>query len=265
MNNAGAYVTGEAIKWALNQLRLIQKDQAALFFCLAISNVESVKPTRKITDPFVNELLRYIGAPVKGGGTAVFNPVDGKWRSENYISSTVFGRLLNGSHWWTGSDGFLTRTPALGWPATIEFKNKGFQALFKRIGSPNLAYTNRLPLQAVAILYFKNDLLNIDPKTSDGLAEVTEKYKTEVIRGNNDLLGLFKEVEAGAPPSVLQENRLTETELMACFPPSPHSSEPKQNALLYQDDINELKKMSVADESIAETFRRIFYERKTHE
>jgi hypothetical protein len=137
--------------------------------------------------------------------------------------------------------------------------------LFRRIGSPNLAYSNRLPLQAVAVLYYKNEFLEIDLDTLDGLSAVTDKYKEEVLRGDEDLLGLFKDVRPGAPLLALQQRHLSESELIACFPNSPHSSEPKQNALLYQDDIKALKKMSLGDESIAETFRRIFYGRKNNE
>ncbi len=256
MNASGVYVSPPALEWALDQFKELNRDQIALFYCLAISVQPTVKPTRKLDDPFVEELLRYLGAPIRGGGQAVFNPIEGKWRAPDYLFSTVFGRLLNGSHWWTGDEGFLTRS-GKGWPAVFQFEEKGYRQLMLRIGAPNLAYKNRLPDLATALLYMSRmDLAPYGLTRDSGPEDILNCYFNTFLKSNEFLRGLFREAE-GEPLNFLTAVKPEEEIRMSCYPPSPFSSEPKKNVLLYADDVTTLNKMSHDNEMLADTVRRL--------
>lgn len=237
---------------------MLKRDQLALFFCLTIAKEPVIAKTNKITSPFSQELLRYLGAPIKGGGVGFFNPIEGKWRSENYLFSTVSGRLLNGSHWWTGADGFIKRTPTKDWPATFSFDRQGFETLLRRYSSPNLAYANRLPLEAVAILYFRDQDLSIYSLTQESsISELTKLYQEKVLENRQELVGLFRESHGEFSRPLFVGETVGEEVWIGIFPPSPHSSEPKKNVLLYSDDVDSLNAMSEGNEMIADTLRRL--------
>ena len=56
------YLSKEAIKWAIEQLRTLPKDQLALFFFLAIAKEGKVsRGTTGNPSPFEKEILRYLG------------------------------------------------------------------------------------------------------------------------------------------------------------------------------------------------------------
>ena len=136
----GTYLSKEAITWARMQLEKLSKDQIALLYFLIFARcpkVDRTIPAKR--EKFESEFYKYFGVPIKGGGVASFNPFDGKWRAPNYINSTVYGRLLVGSHRWTeGSEAFFTRTPSSsGWPAEFSLTDEGFD---------NLLYRNQPPL-----------------------------------------------------------------------------------------------------------------------
>lgn len=258
MNALGVFIKPAAAKVALGELRTLKNDQLALFFCLAVSNEPVIQQKNKLDSPFSKELLRYLGAPIRGGGVAFFNPLDGKWRSENYLFSTVSGRLLNGSHWWTGVDGFIKRTPAKDWPARFDFDSDGFQNLMRRYSAPNLAYENRLPLEAVAILYFRDQNLIADGLSeSSDISDLVALYKNKILHNRPELVGLFRESFEKSWGEIFASQPANEENWLEIYPPSPHSSEPKKNVLLYTDDIAYLQAMSDRDEMIADTLRRL--------
>lgn len=250
------YVTKEALLWARGQLSELPQDQAALFWCLILSKEPVVSSISHVAESFIDELYRYFGAPIAGGGTGVFNPMDSKWKAENYIQSTVFGRLLNGSHWWTSPDkGFLARSRKDGWPATFQFDAGGASRLFLRQKPPSTSSARRLPIAAVAVYYYKFDRLEKSQVST--LEELVAKYRREVLVVNPELEKLFDTdtpVFWGTPFS---DQELSLSEKLSCFPASPYSSEPKQNVLLYTDDVKEMQKSLIDGQTIADLVRSL--------
>ena len=248
------YITKDAILWARTQLKSLPTDQFALFWCLIFQKAPKVSSPPHLSDPFVKEFHRYFGAPIPGGGIGVFNPIDSKWKAEQYIQSTVYGRLLNGSHWWTSTErGFLKRNKKDGWPAEFTFDSDGAKSLFLRPNAPSTSACERLPLSAVAIHYYKFDTL--DSSEVNSIDSLTKKYQEEVVNQNPYLQELFALDSTAYWGSPLSENPLSDQDAMSCFPPSPYSGESKQNALLYTEDIKYMQGMLKEGETLADLVR----------
>jgi hypothetical protein len=250
------YLTKEAVVWARGKLAELPQDQAALFWCLILTKEPEVSSISHDSDGFIGEYHKYFGAPIAGGGIGVFNPFDSKWKAENYIQSTVFGRLLNGSHWWTSPEkGFLTRSRKDGWPARFEFNSGGSRNLFLREKAPSTSAAPRLPIAPVAIYYYKfADLKKSEVATLD---QLVEKFKREVVALNLALETLFNTDSPVFWGSPFSEHELSAQEKIDCFPPAPYSSEPKQNVLLYVEDVSELRKTLADGQSIADLVRSL--------
>lgn len=249
------YLSSEAICWAAGQLSRLPKNQTALLYFLILARApEVVQASLGRGTTFEKEFYRYFGAPIKGGGTACFDPFAGEWRAEDYIFSTVYGRLLNGSHRWTTlSGGFFRRLPSEGWPAKFHLEDEGFDVLKFRSSPPCLKYGMRLPLLATAVHYYRwKNLGDGGPKDELGLVEL---YRQEVISLHPRLQELFVD-SATFPGPLFRDHPQTEQEAEACYPPSQASSESKKNELLYESDILRIKAMASPGETPADTIRR---------
>jgi hypothetical protein len=248
------YLTADAIVWARSQLANLKKDQAALLWCLILSKTPTVQYDSSQKSDFVIEFNRYFGAPIPGRGVGVFSPIDSKWKAENYLQSTVLGRLLNGSHWWTSPDrGFLERAPKDKWPAHFSFNKEGADRLFLRKGAPSTSGVARLPLAAIAIFYYRFDPLSLGADPS--IEELVDLYKQEVLSLNPLLCELFEADTAVYWGQLFADISLSEQERMSCFPSSPYGGEAKQNALLYVEDVRELHQRLGEGETIADLVR----------
>ena len=250
------FLTADAITWARGKFSELPKDQAALFWCLILSKVSRVDYDASQRNPFVLEFEKYFGAPILGGGVGAFSPMDGKWRAENYLQSTVFGRLLNGSHWWTSADrGFLKRSVKDGWPADFIFDKVGADRLFLRKSAPSTSHVERLPIAAVALYYYRFQPLKVSEVTN--LTDLVEKYKSDVTDLNADLHDLFDWEIPVYWGSLFREDELTELEQISCFPKSPFSAEGKQNVLLYSEDVKKAQERLSEGQTIADLFRKL--------
>ncbi len=251
------YLSKGAIKWSIEQLRTLPKDQLALFFFLALAREGKVsRGTAGNPSPFEREILRYLGAPLEGGGVAAFNPFSLEWRAAEYMNSTVFGRLLNGSHKWTeGEDAFFTRTPAKGWPATLTLEEKGFDNLRGRLSPPCLKKSFRLPLTAVAVYYFRFfDLSFFSPGS---MTDVVAEYRKEVLSLNERLEELFVPGPNYLRGDLFVNTALSEREKLECYPPSPFSGEVRKSVLIYADDLERIKQRLNEGQDIADFVRNL--------
>lgn len=252
----GLYLTPQAIKWAVYSLSNLPKNQTALFFFLIFAKCPDVDRTSVARRTrFEEEFHRYFGGPIKGGGIAVYDPFGKEWRAEQYINSTVYGRLLVGSHKWTeGSEAFFSRKPKSGgWPAKFELTEEGFDALKYRSSPPCLKYEYRLPLTATAIYYFRFD--DLSPYNPTNLDDLISLYRKIVITTHPKLHLLFQESQKLSGMELFRRDPLSESEKLSCFPPSPFSTEEKTRALLYVDDVDLIDSRLKAGESIADYVR----------
>ena len=251
------YLTIPAVKWSVTQLRLLPKNQTALLFFLIFGVSPEVGPSGSGSRAdFEEEFYRYFGGPIRGGGIAVYDPFGGQWRAENYIHSTVYGRLLVGSHKWTeGSEAFFQRDPqAGGWPARFELTDNGFDNLRYRTESPCLKYEYRLPLAAVATYYFRfDDLSSYRPASQ---RDVVDIYRHRVVSKHPRLGELFVE-GSSFMGALFSPEPASDSERTSCFPPSPFSMEPQQRALLYRGDIDYIRSRLENNETIADYVRRM--------
>lgn len=191
MEITGKFVSESAVKWALSELKKIPKNQLALIFALIVSKCPEISyPKGSPKGPFELEMGRYLDAPIDQTKDSVFNPIEGDWRARDYIQSTVYGRLLNGSHSWTSPEvGYFERTPKSGWPAKIVFSQQGYDRLFIRTSPPCLKSEYRLPVLAIAIYYYRQiDLANLDVDSPQSLVDL---YSKDVISTNPNLVKLF--------------------------------------------------------------------------
>jgi hypothetical protein len=253
----GTYITPAALQWALKQLIEIPKNQLALFFFLMLAKVPIVS-SGQFGNPssFENEFKRYLIGPIKGGGEAVFNPFAAEWRAAEYLNSTVYGRLLNGSHRWTeGTEAFFSRSPATGWPAKFSVNDSGFNNLRLRASPPCLKSAHRLPLSAVVIIYYR--FMNLSEFSPVSLDDLVKKYKDEVLSCNPRLIELFVAGPNFLSNVLFRSNSLTENEKIACYPPSPYSGEPKKSVLIYEDDIDAIKAKLTPGEDIADFIKKL--------
>ena len=253
----GIYITPVAVQWALKQLIEIPKDQLALLFFLMLTKEPNVC-RGQIGNPssFEKEFGRYLSGPVKGGGDAVFNPFAAEWRAAEYINSTVYGRLLNGSHRWTeGVEAFFSRSPATSWPAKFEINDTGFDNLRLRSSPPCLKLAHRLPLSAIAIIYYR--FIDLSESAPESLNDLVKLYKKEVLFINNRLLELFVEGPNFLSNVLFRSSPLSESEKLSCYPPSPYSGEPKKSVLVYEDDIDAIKARLKPGEDIADFMKKL--------
>lgn len=238
----GKYLSPRAIKWSIENLSLLPKNQTVLFFFLIFATcpeVDRTHPAKKIK--FESEFNRYFGGPIKGGGVAVYDPFGKEWRAENYINSTVYGRLLVGSHKWTeGSEAFFSREPKSGgWPALFYLTEDGFNNLKYRDKPPCLKYEYRLPLPATAIYYYRfEDLSYLNPSTQE---DVISLFSNRVINSHPQLNSLFRNGIKFNEKELFREYPISEAEMISCFPPSPFCSDEKARALLYVEDLELIK------------------------
>src|SRR4030042_2055188 len=248
----GLFITAKAVRWSVNQLNLLPKNQTALLFFLIFAVCPEVGSSNsKSRQEFETEFHRYFGGPIRGDGIAVYDPCGGQWRAENYIHSTVYGRLLVGSHRGTeGTEAFFQREPkAGGWPAQFELTDKGFDNLKYRNESPSLRYEYRLPLTAIATYYYRfDDISHYHLVDQRGLVQL---YKQKILSKHSRLGELFVE-GSWFLDTIFSAQSLTEKEKISCFPPSPFMGEPQQRVLLYADDIDYIKGQLKDGETIAE-------------
>ena len=255
------YLKPNTVKWSLDTLKQIPRDQAGLFYFLIFSIVNTVKRGKAHEQSkFENEFYRYFGGPLKGHGIGCFNPFDGRWMAEDYINSTVYGRLLNGSHWWTDSrQGFFDRIPANQFPAEMTLKTDAFETLENRLTYPCMRATALLPLSAIAVLYYRNT--SIEVKNENNLTDIVQKYKKEILSKNSELTALFTAGPSG-PISPFQEAKPTEDELISVYPSCPYKGESQINVRLYADDVSAVKSQEgILIDQFSDYFRKLIREK----
>lgn len=250
------YLNKAAISWAMDSLANIPRDQMCLLYFLILTKKSTVKKGGVAgISPFEKEFYRYFGAPIKGGGVGCFNPFDKRWMAEDYISSTIFGRLLNGSHWWTDADkGFFSRNPGSQFPAEMGILPEAFERLRDRSTYPCLKPGSLLPLTAVSVWYYRGDQIAVDDTTN--LKDLVKKFKKDVLILNSNLIQIFFEGGAG-PINPYIDKPISESEMLAIYPPCPFAAEPKTNVRLYVDDVNTVKRAGFDANQIAEFFRKL--------
>ena len=240
---------------------MVPENQLLLIFILVLISEPNIERTRVSRNAFVKELEKYIGGPLKGGGTGIYNPLSGSWRAEDYLQSTVFGRLLNGGHGWTNpASGYLVRNPERQWPASFEFNNEGLDRLRKRLSKPCLQAGSRLPLSAIAIWYYKFEALESTKVNS--IDDLRGKYLAKLSLENSLALNFFEEEDNMFWGNFISHTPLTEDEKIALFPPSTYMSEPRLKVSVFEDDLKLLKKIKQSNEDIADVIRRLIMERK---
>jgi hypothetical protein len=254
------YLKPQAIKQALKVLSGLPKNQTALFYFLIFATCPEITKKEE-TDAYVfeREFYKYFGGPIKGGGTGVFDPFGHEWRAENYLYSTVYGRLLTGSHKWTeGSEAFFDRKPSGGgWPATFKLSDRGFDNLKERNSPPCLKYDYRLPIAAVAIYYYRFlDLSSFNPQS---IKDVVSRYKKDVLSKHPRLKELFIET-LNMADNIFQNKRPSEEEMINCYPTSPYSTKEKTRELLYRDDVQFIKSNLKPGEQVADYVRALITE-----
>jgi hypothetical protein len=250
------YLTQAAIRWAMDTLVNIPRDQSCLLYFLILTKKSTVKKGGVTgMTPFEEEFYRYFGAPIKGGGVGCFNPFDKRWMAEDYISSTVFGRLLNGSHWWTdGDEGFFSRNPGRQFPAEMDILPNAFERLQDRTTYPCLKPGSLLPMTAVSVWYYRGQPVEIENTTN--MNDLVKRLKADVLDLNPDLHKLFFQGGAG-PLNPFSDEPLSEEEMLAIYPVCPFAGEPKTNVRLYVDDVNTLRSAGVDVNQIADYFRQL--------
>jgi hypothetical protein len=253
------YLNQKAIRWAMDALANIPKDQSCLLFFLILTRESTVKNGgRAGMTSFEKEFYRYFGAPIKGGGVGCFNPLDKCWKAENYINSTVFGRLLNGSHWWTDSEeGFFSREPGRQFPAEMGILPNAFERLEDRTKYPCLKLRSLLPMTAMSVWYYRGE--PVETQDTANLNSLVKRFKADVLDLNPNLYKLFFEGGAG-PLNPYGTEPLPEEEMLAIYPPCPFAAEPKTNVRLYLDDVKTMKSAGIDTNQIADYFRQLIRE-----
>lgn len=251
----GIYLSLQAVKWSLKRIENLPKNQTALLYFLIFAREPIVDRSGVEKESFEEEFYRYFGGPIKGGHVAPFDPFAGEWRAENYINSTVYGRLLVGSHSWTeGSESFFERNPASGgWPAKFTLHKEGFDNLRFRSSPPCLKAQYRLPLSAIAIYYYRFRELFFNP---DSLDDLVSKYKEEVLSKYQKLAELFVDGPS-CFDNLFSDHPPNEQEMIECYPPSPFSSEEKRNVKLYIEDVERIGHDLEPGEQIADYVRDV--------
>ena len=253
----GKFLTKEAVDWSIRSLGGLPKNQTALFYFFIVTRCPTIDRTHEMgRKEFEREFYRYFGAPIKGGGIGVYDPFGKEWRAENYINSTVYGRLLVGSHRWTeGEESFFERRPAgSGWPATFVLTDKGFDNLRFRNSPPCLSYDYRLPLSSVSLYFYRFDDLKKYNPTS--LEDVVSIFQREVLSLDKRLSALFVKGNSFMG-KLFRDTPLSEEERISCYPFAPHSSEPKSRELLYKSDIEYIESRLDDGETVAEYIHKM--------
>lgn len=256
------YLNRVAIRWAMDALATIPRDQSCLLFFLILTMRSTVKKGGAAgMTPFEREFYRYFGAPIKGGGVGCFNPFDKRWMAEDYISSTVFGRLLNGSHWWTDVDeGFFSRNPGRSFPAEMGILPNAFERLENRTTHPCLRPGSLLPMTAVSVWYYRGEQVEIE--NTANLNDLVTNFKADVLALNPNLHKLFYEGGAG-PLNPYNNEPLSEDEMLAIYPACPFAGEPKTNVRLYVEDVNTVRRAGIDANQIADYFRKLIRDKGT--
>jgi hypothetical protein len=261
MGNESVYLTADSIRWASKQLQTVPENQLLLVFILVLISQPDIQRTSASKNPFVVELEKYIGGPLKGGGTGIFNPFSWEWRAEDYLQSTVFGRLLNGSHSWTNSaSGYISRNPEREWPANFVFDRKGLDRLKKRSTPPCLKAGSRLPLSAIAIWYYKFDELK--PNQANSIEALRETFIAKLNLENPLAVSFFEDEDNVFWGDLVSHLPLNDDEKIALFPASTYLAEPRKKVSIFEDDLKTLKMMQQPYEDISDVIRRLIMERK---
>ena len=247
----GNYISPKAIKWALGELQRLPKNQTVLLYFLIFSKSPNVDRSSESKSEFEDEFYRYFGGRIRGEGCAVFDPFAGAWRAENYINSTVYGRLLVGGHRWTeGEESFFERLPpSSGWPAKFIATEKGLENLLYRSSPPNLKRENRLPIHALATYYYRFSNLDEAIRTNQDLVEY---FRQDILGRNSLLVKLFVEGLVYPHQDFVQSAPLSESEMVACYPQAPFSNKECKNVRLYRDDIHRINKRLKTGQTIAD-------------
>ncbi len=254
METMGKFVSESAVKWALSELKRIPKDQLALIFALIVSKCPEISyPKSSQKGAFELEMGRYLDAPFDQTQDAVFNPIDGDWRARDYIQSTVYGRLLNGSHSWTSPEvGYFERTPKAGWPARIVFSQQGYDRLFIRTSPPCLKSEYRLPVLAIAIYYYRQvDLVDFSVDGPQGLVDL---YTNDVIATNPNLGKLFDFDLPVFWGELFSQSAMSRQQYLSCYKSVGKQAQMKVS--LNQDVIDAIKSRLTPGESIEEYLYR---------
>jgi hypothetical protein len=261
MTNESVFLTADSIKWASSQLQLVPDNQLLLIFILVLAAEPDIQRTNASRNPFLIELEKYIGGPLKGGGNATYNLFTGTWRAEDYLQSTVFGRLLNGGHGWTNpASGYLIRTPERQWPANFKFSSECLNRLKKRSSPPYLKAGSRLPLSAVAIWYYKFE--ELESSQVNDIESLRRKYLAKLEQSNSLTLNFFEEEDNLFWGNLLSQTPLTDDEKTDLFPQSPFMAEPRIKISVFEDDLKVIKQMKQPNEDIADVIRRMIMEKK---
>lgn len=244
------YITQEAIRWSLSLLKELPKNQTVLLYFLIFGKAPIVDRGNAFS-PFEVEFYKYFGAPIAGDGVAVYDPFSGDWRAENYINSTVYGRLLVGGHRWTeGEESYFLRLPAgSGWPAEFKLTEKGFNNLLHRSSPPCLKRQYKLPLTAMAVFYYRQEAL---PDSTSSMDSLIEKYKIDVISKHEVLQKLFCDGPSYPGSQLLELTKLSSSDYRNCYPKSPYTSKELSTVRLYKEDVLEIKKNLREGHTVAE-------------
>lgn len=251
------YLTLQAIQWSINRLADLPKNQTALLYFLIFPHSPKVDRTNPSSNAsFIKEFYRYFGGFIKGGGIACYDPFAREWRAEEYLNSTVYGRLLVGSHKWTeGDEAFFLRDPRSGgWPAQFLLTDGGFNNLKYRSSPPCLKFDYRLPIKVMAVYYYRfDDLSDLD---LSGLEDLTEQYRKTVISKHPRLGELFKEGPSYLG-SLFTDEPLAEANKISCYPPAPFCNETMTKQLLYTGDVEYIRTKLKAGQTIADYIRKL--------
>lgn len=274
----GQFFTNDSVNWALINLSNLPKDQTGILFYLIFSKLGGqysgfkLNSRGKSRETFEKEFLRYFSGSLADGTPVPFDPFSKSWRADNYIQSTVFGRVINGSHWWTHPEkGFISRNPATGWPAEFKPHPEALNRLRERTTPPNLTSPNKIPLVALTAWYYRfEDISGIC--TTENVLDVMKHYLSSLrLKPNSEAL-IFSDIrETGESlqvnPYMLSSVKIspvsiTKAEAKSIFPSRTQIMELRKNLRVFEVDFEKIKRMRVAGEDDADVIRRLiqFYE-----
>jgi len=212
------HISTDAVSWALKQLKALPRDQILLLFLICVELSNHLTNTRLGTQPtgFLAQLNRFLGVEIEPRKTRIYSVLEGKWRAEAYLQSTVIGRLLNGSHIWTSpTDGFLVRTPKAGWPAELAIAPSTISALKSNKRPPKLSHSQLPPIQALAILYFRYQDL---PVWVQGIHDVVDLFQQR-LSGESDLISEITRGDITFLGQAVVNTKPEPEEILSCYPP----------------------------------------------
>jgi hypothetical protein len=270
----GQYFTIDSIRWALASLSRLPKDQTGILFYLIFAKLagqyggfrlDNSGHTREI---FEKEFMRYFSGPLSDGTLVPFDPFSKNWRADRYITSTVFGRVINGSHWWTHLErGFISREPQTGWPAEFSPHPDALGRLLNRPDPPNLVSSNKISLVALTAWYYRfEDVSTMGEEGLDVLNVINYYLASLRLKSNTSPL-IFSDVKEAN--GALQVNpytlsyvkispiQITKAEASSIFPPRTKITELRKNLRVFEADFEKIKLMTAPGEDEADVIRRL--------